>query len=150
MKKIIPLLSLLLVSLSIGAQELQPLRVEVEYNQGLWLEAEYAFPIASMTLAPALCFGEFSANSVGIGIEARVYPFSSRGDGFYVAIGGVYTYDSTQILSHTLDSEKLGVGYRLILLKVLTGNLELGLEAQNDGSGPPELFYGQFGIGVAL
>jgi hypothetical protein len=150
MKKTVSLFSLLLASLCINAQELHALRVEVEYNQSLWLEAEYAIPIASMTVAPALCFGKLSADSIEIGVEARAYPFSSKGNGFYAAIGGSYTYDSTQILRYALDTEKLGVGYRLILFKVLTGNLELGLEIQNNGSNQSFPMYEQMGIGVAL
>jgi hypothetical protein len=143
-------LILLFITSCIYAQQLQPLRVDVEFSQSLWLEVEYAIPIASTTLAPVLSFGELSANSIEIGLAARVYPFSSNGDGFYATVGGLYTYDSAEILDNTLDSEKLGVGFRLILFKVLTGNLELGLSLQNNGSNQPFPVFGQVGIGVAL
>ena len=97
MKKPISLLILLFItSMHLGAQRLHPLRVDVEYNQGLWLEAEYAFPIASTTLGSVAqfwrVFGKLRRNRLW---RPAYIPSAPMGMDSTPLIGGVYTYDSS-------------------------------------------------------
>jgi hypothetical protein len=150
---------LLSVFLECSAQEIQPLRVSVAYSNGLWLEGEYAIPLSSVTLSPALLIGDLSTTDVGVGVQVRVYPFSAVGAGFYGAVAGIYDYHYAGAAYTNLDAERIGVGYRLILFKVLTGNLEVGWSLQNTVGNDigifsnvtqPNSIYEEIGIGVAL
>jgi|GEM_PF-5595035 hypothetical protein len=158
-KTLLALLVLLSIAARVEAQEPQPVRVGIEYDGNPWLEGEYAISISSMAIAPALFIGIPSATDIGVGIRARVYPFGPEGAGFYAAVAGIYDYHFSGAVYTNLDEERIGVGYRLILFKVLTGIVEVGWSARNtvgnsvgyfDNVAQPDSIYGEIGIGVAL
>lgn len=148
---LIALTGLVIVAASAMPQDLKPLRVQVEYDQSFWLEGEYAIPIVhSMVLAPALRIGDLSNTDIMVGIAARFYPFSRLAEGFYADLSGTYDYHYAGAPFSNLDSARIGVGYRLILFRFLTGIVEAGLRIPNAGSSQGISLYEELGIGVSL
>jgi hypothetical protein len=151
MKKVLfAFLVLFAVIFKSQAQDLQPLRIEIEYNQDLWLEAEYAISLSTITIAPSVFVGNLSTTDVDFGIQARVYPFSNKGIGFYGTVAGIYDYHYSVFPYTNLDIGKIGIGYRLIHFKIMTGNIGIGWAMQSDSTNTPNSIYLELGLGVAL
>jgi hypothetical protein len=143
-------LGLCAFSLSAMSQDIKPIRVQVEYNNGLKLNAEFVVPVGyDAFVAPGLSLGAITNNDFEVTLEARIYPFSPMGTGFFAAIAGIYTQSFTNVITTTLDSIHIGLGYRLIAFRVLTGIIGGGVSIPND-SGQQTAIYEQVGIGVAL
>jgi hypothetical protein len=148
---LIALTGLVIVAASAMSQDLKPLRVQVEYDQSFWLEGEYAIPVGhSMDVAPAIRIGGLSNSDILVGIEGRLYPFGPLAEGFYACISGTYDYQFTGAPHSYVDSESIGVGYRLIVFGYLTGIVEAGLRIPNAGSSQGVNLYEELGIGVSL
>ncbi len=133
-----------------SAQNSRPLRLGIQYDGNIWLEGEYAIPLFSMAIAPAVFLGNFAATDFDLGIQGRLYPFNSNGSGLYAVVAGIYTCYFSGGRYNTLDSERFGAGYRLIVFNVLTATIEGGWSVQNNNSTEPNSFYGEIGLGVAL
>ncbi len=142
-------LVLVLLPLAASAETAAPLRVEVEYDGALWIAGEYILTIESlMAIAPVMSLGDIDAKDAKLGIGARLYPFSQYGQGLFVDFQGRYQYSSGQLLTPQFVSESAGLGFRLILLKHLTGIVEGGVSLRNDDQA--KSFVGMLGFGFAM
>jgi len=149
MKPCILALILALLPLAASAEAAAPLRVEVEYDSTLWIAGEYILAIENlMAIAPVIAIGDIDARDAKLGVGARLYPFSQYGRGPFVDFQGRYQYSSGQLLTPLFVSEGAGLGFRLILLKHLTGIAEGGVSLRNDDQ--TKAFFGMLGLGLAL